>query len=63
MHQALVRSNDSSSLTSVLTCLGIPHRHLHNAGNDAVYTMQAMIGLAVRKRMMSLEKARETSEG
>jgi DNA polymerase III epsilon subunit-like protein len=55
MHQFLVRSNDSASLASVLGHLGIAHAHLHNAGNDAVYTLQAMIGLAVRKRAMSLE--------
>lgn len=57
MHQYLVRSNDSASLATVLAQLGIPYRHLHNAGNDAVYTLQAMIGLAVKKRLVSLENA------
>ncbi|KAK4237394.1 hypothetical protein C8A03DRAFT_34641 [Achaetomium macrosporum] len=56
MHQYLVRSNDSASLASVLNHLSIPYRHLHNAGNDAVYTLQAMVGLAVAKRLKSLEK-------
>ncbi len=59
MHQFLVRSNDSASLASVLDYLDIPHRHLHNAGNDAVYTLQAMVGLAVKKRVMSLDKEDE----
>lgn len=57
MHQYLVQSNNSGSLSAVLANLDISHRHLHNAGNDAVYTLQAMIGLAVKKRQQSLEKA------
>ncbi|GAB1320616.1 Good for full DBP5 activity protein 2 [Madurella fahalii] len=56
MHQSVGRSNDGRSLGSVLDYLGIPSRDLHNAGNDAVYTLRAMIGLAVKKRLMSLEK-------
>jgi DNA polymerase III alpha subunit (gram-positive type) len=57
MHQYLVRSNDSASLATVLNYLQIPYRHLHNAGNDAVYTLQAMVGLAVAKRLKSPEEA------
>ncbi|KAL2263226.1 hypothetical protein VTK26DRAFT_7720 [Humicola hyalothermophila] len=55
MHQYVTRSNNSASLASVLSALGIPHQHLHNAGNDAVYTLRAMIGLAVKRRLQSLE--------
>ncbi|KAL2168183.1 hypothetical protein VTG60DRAFT_300 [Thermothelomyces hinnuleus] len=44
MHQHLVRSNDSASLANVLGHLGIPCQYLHNADNDAVYTLQAMVG-------------------
>jgi DNA polymerase III epsilon subunit-like protein len=58
MHQCLVRSNDSASLGNVLAYLGIPYRYLHNAGNDAVYTLQAMVALAVKKRAMGLEDRR-----
>jgi DNA polymerase III epsilon subunit-like protein len=56
MHQYLVRSNDSASLATVLNYVGIDYRHLHNAGNDAVYTLQAMVGLAVKKLGMSAEE-------
>lgn len=62
MHQCLVRSNDSASLANVLHYLNIPYRHLHNAGNDAVYTLQAMVALAVRKRVMSLEDTRKNEK-
>ncbi|KAK3944641.1 good for full DBP5 activity protein 2 [Diplogelasinospora grovesii] len=57
MHQSIVRHRDSTSLQNVLNYLDIPWQHLHNAGNDAVYTLRAMVGLAVKKRLMSLEKA------
>ncbi|KAK4106876.1 hypothetical protein N658DRAFT_414096 [Parathielavia hyrcaniae] len=54
MHQYMARSNDSASLATVLSSVGIrSFRHLHNAGNDAVYTLQAMVGLAVKMRGMS----------
>ncbi|KAH6850279.1 hypothetical protein B0I37DRAFT_110372 [Chaetomium sp. MPI-CAGE-AT-0009] len=63
MHQYLVRSNDSASLASVLGYLDIPYRYLHNAGNDAVYTLQAMVGLAVKKMGMSLETQKDKADG
>ncbi len=63
MHQSLARSNDSASLASVLSRLGIDYTHLHNAGNDAVYTLQAMVGLAVEKRRATVEKTRMKKEG
>jgi hypothetical protein len=59
MHQYLVRSNDSASLATVLNYVGIAYSNLHNAGNDAVYTLQAMVGLAVKKRGMSAEEKGE----
>lgn len=34
-------------MTYVLGDLGIGHRHLHNAGNDAVYTLRAALASAV----------------
>ncbi|KAH8815693.1 hypothetical protein F5884DRAFT_627218, partial [Xylogone sp. PMI_703] len=34
------------SLSLVLADIGIPGWNLHNAGNDAVYTLQAMLGIA-----------------
>ncbi|KAL2143364.1 hypothetical protein VTI28DRAFT_10543 [Corynascus sepedonium] len=63
MHQYLVRSNDSASLASVLDNLGFSYHYLHNAGNDAVYTLQAMVGLAVKKLEATLERRSEQAEG
>lgn len=63
MHQYVTRSKDSTSLASVLGSLRISYMHLHNAGNDAVYTLQAMIGLAVKRRLASLEDAGKEPEG
>lgn len=62
MHQFVSRNKDGRSLGSVLDYLGVPSRDLHNAGNDAVYTLRAMIGLAVKKRLMSLEKTGEKAD-
>jgi len=47
MHQHWARSQNGRSLGYVLNDLEISHKNLHNAGNDAAYTMQAMIALAV----------------
>lgn len=63
MHQYLVRSNDSASLASVLDNLGFSYHYLHNAGNDAVYTLQAMVGLAVKKLEATLKRRSEQAEG
>ena len=47
LHQAWQDSDSKRSLSSVLDDLDFRHTHLHNAGNDAVYTLRAVIGLAV----------------
>lgn len=56
MHQHLRRQQNPSSLETVLGDLGLQCHDLHNAGNDAVYTLQAMIGIAIRKRIESLKE-------
>jgi DNA polymerase III alpha subunit (gram-positive type) len=56
MNKYITRADNSSALGSVLTRLKMASMHLHNAGNDAVYTLQIMIGLAVEKRLLSLAK-------
>ncbi|WQF76122.1 Putative ribonuclease H-like superfamily [Colletotrichum destructivum] len=47
IHQAWRQQSQGRSLAMVLTDLDIPHSNLHNAGNDAAYTLQAMLGVAV----------------
>jgi DNA polymerase III epsilon subunit-like protein len=58
MAQFVSRTTQPTKLASILDFLQLPYRNLHNAGNDAVYTMQAMIGLAIKRRQQSLEDAR-----
>ena len=47
LHQAWKELSNGPGLSSTLVDLGIEYRSLHNAGNDAVYTLQAMLGIAV----------------
>ena len=35
------------ALSRLLMALDMPHEHLHNAGNDATYTLQAMVAMTV----------------
>jgi hypothetical protein len=48
MYRAFKREPQSRNLGSILANLDIAGWYLHNAGNDAVYTLQAMIGIAIR---------------
>ena len=54
IHRHYRRMQNPASLEKVLMDLGILCRNLHNAGNDAVYTLQALLGLAIKKRLDSL---------
>ncbi|KAJ4325664.1 hypothetical protein N0V84_003379 [Fusarium piperis] len=47
IHQSWTNSNNGRGLSSVLLELGIASKNLHNAGNDAYYTLCAMIGIAI----------------
>jgi DNA polymerase III alpha subunit (gram-positive type) len=53
IHQHIGRLMNGAALGKILRELNIPHTHLHNAGNDAVYTLQALLGLVVKKRKSS----------
>lgn len=48
---------NKQSLCAILADLKIEYRFLHNAGNDAVYTLQSLLHLAVLKRQESLVRA------
>ncbi|KAK0646599.1 hypothetical protein B0T16DRAFT_328729 [Cercophora newfieldiana] len=48
------RTNNPNALEKILGRLGVHCQNLHNAGNDAVYTLQAMIALAIERRLYSL---------
>ncbi|KAK1751748.1 QDE-2-interacting protein [Echria macrotheca] len=52
MYRYIRRAPNQASLSAVLAYLGIESWNLHNGGNDAVYTLRTMVGLAVEKRIM-----------
>ena len=49
IHQAWKSVDNGRGLESVLADLGVFSRNLHNAGNDAVFTLRALIGVAVEQ--------------
>lgn len=59
LHQHRSKFYNAQSLCTVLAGLKIPYQFLHNAGNDAVYTLQSLLRLAVLKRRESLDRAWE----
>ena len=59
LQQFMRRQPNAQGLERILGDLGIPFSHLHNAGNDAVYTLQSLIVLAVRQRQASLKRSLE----
>jgi len=52
MHQHYRKLSQGRGLSDVLNDVDIHHKHLHNAGNDANYTLKASIacGLAYAKQ-------------
>ena len=58
MHLAWKESDQGKSLLSVLGDLCIHSKHLHNAGNDAVYTLRALLGVAVEQMREKDAKAK-----
>ena len=56
MYRALKREPNPRNLGSILANLNIPGWYLHNAGNDAVYTLQAMIAIAMKAMVKKSEQ-------
>jgi DNA polymerase III alpha subunit (gram-positive type) len=61
MWRYLKRESNPRNLGSILAELGIVGWNLHNAGNDAVYTLQAMISIAI-KHLDERQKDKEVKE-
>jgi hypothetical protein len=61
MWRYLKRETNPRNLGSILAELGIIGWNLHNAGNDAVYTLQAMVATAI-KHIEEKHKAKEVRE-
>ncbi|KAJ4391400.1 hypothetical protein N0V93_005017 [Gnomoniopsis smithogilvyi] len=53
IQQHNIKYKDPQSLAAVLDSLSIEYWYLHNGGNDAVYTLQSMLAMAVRRRQKS----------
>ncbi|KAK1826246.1 hypothetical protein QBC39DRAFT_27157 [Podospora conica] len=62
MKQSALRSDQATKLEYILSQLGLPYGNLHNAGNDAVFTLRAMVGLAVERRLQGLENLKSKKE-
>ncbi|TDZ68317.1 Good for full DBP5 activity protein 2 [Colletotrichum trifolii] len=56
MHQVFRQATQGRNLGFVCQDLDIRCKNLHNAGNDAAYTLRAMLGLAVRTRVDEEQK-------
>ena len=50
LYRVLVRETHNYSLGKIMLGLGKTAWHLHNAGNDARYTLEALIGICIRAR-------------
>ncbi|KAL2359200.1 hypothetical protein RJZ56_007960 [Blastomyces dermatitidis] len=51
LFRVLMRQTEPTSLGKILVDLGITGWNLHNGGNDARYTMEAMIGITLKSRL------------
>ncbi|PGH11314.1 hypothetical protein AJ79_04930 [Helicocarpus griseus UAMH5409] len=52
LYRVLKRETEPTSLGKILADLSITGWNLHNGGNDARYTMEAMIGIALKSRLL-----------
>jgi hypothetical protein len=50
LHKSWRQLKDGRGLEAVLSELCMQYQWLHNAGNDAVYTMRAVLGVAVEQK-------------
>lgn len=56
MYRHYSRSTQNTGLSRLLRELELDYSFLHNGGNDAVYTLQALITLSIVKRDVSLDR-------
>ncbi|KAI0386090.1 hypothetical protein F5Y04DRAFT_289847 [Hypomontagnella monticulosa] len=62
MFQRWERSSNSRSLAYVCEKLGTPGRNFHNAGNDATWTLRAMVMMTVQQQTKGYEPLPKESE-
>ena len=56
LQQFMRKMMNGQKLERILAEFELPYSHLHNAGNDAVYTLQSLVVLAIRQRQASLQR-------
>lgn len=49
IHQAWNDLDNGRGLEGVVADLGTMSKHLHNAGNDAVFTLRTLIGVSIEE--------------
>lgn len=59
LYRVLKQETQPRSLSSMLDDLGIPGYFLHNGGNDARYTMEALIAMVIKARLEEDKLRRE----
>ena len=62
MYKVLIRDNQAKSLGNILMDLGIAGWYLHNAGNDARYTLEAFITTTIKSRFQEDKEMTMTEE-
>ena len=62
MWRFLKEENNPRNLATILSDLGITAWNLHNAGNDAVYTLQALISIAIKALTEEQERRRQAQK-
>ena len=64
--QYITRDSSPRNLGNILAKLNIAGWNLHNAGNDAAYTLQAMLSMSIKhltdKQVVQAEKEAEKSK-
>ncbi|KAI3344110.1 hypothetical protein F4824DRAFT_507909 [Ustulina deusta] len=60
MFQRMERNPNGRSLAMMCGELGIPGDNYHNAGNDAVYTLRAMISMAIKRTVEGSDRNDES---
>ncbi|TGJ87722.1 hypothetical protein E0Z10_g1038 [Xylaria hypoxylon] len=60
MFQRIERGPNGRSLALICAELGIPGCNYHNAGNDAVYTLRAMIAMAIKRTIDGSDRKEES---
>jgi hypothetical protein len=58
LYRVLLRDPQTQSLGKMMVGLGRTAWHLHNAGNDARYTLEALVALLVKARTLEDEATR-----